>query len=160
MSADIAMSGSYLVSRYTIMEIPLLTTGSGPQYNFPVNNFLTGRKIYKIEVYSNNDITRSPISTGNLTWTPAMITAASLTIHCFDPTQLTNSAAASDWIKQLPVWRLHSLFNTNTAAVNSSNYNEFQMKGHLIDFNNSFVQFVATQTFDVNYSALFGVYYE
>lgn len=147
--------------KFAIYEISMQTTSSGPQFNFPVNNYLTGKKVFAIESYNVNDIDRSPVSTGNVTWTAAQMAAASLTLHCYDPLRPGDAGAKGDWIKQMPVNALHRLFSTTAGATGGISVFERMLVGGLvIDWNNSFITFTQNQTFAANTSALFGVYYK
>ena len=145
--------------KFVTYEIPLLANSSGTQYNFPVNMYLTGRKVAKIIALNNNDITNSPISTANVVWTPTMMRNAAITIHAFDPTRPNDNGAKGDWIKNLPVNMLHSVWTTDGAAPAQSVFNDVMFANLLPDWNNSFITFVNPQVFSANTSALFGVWY-
>jgi len=146
--------------KFGMFEIQMLTTDSGPQFNFPINNYLTGKKVYAIEAYNSNDIDRSPISTGFLAWTPAHMLASSVTLHCFAPEQPNNPGQKGDWIKQRPSNAFHRLWNTNGATNGVSTYAMTILGGLVIDFNNSYITFTQNPTFTENRAALFGVYYK
>lgn len=148
------------IFKYATLEIPLLATSTGPQFNFPINNYLTNRKVFGLEVFIDNDIDRSPISTGNVTWSTQQMQSASLTLHCFDPTRPEDNSGKADWIKYMPVAALHRLFNTLGTDSGVSVFNKLLLAGLVVDWNNSFITFTQSQTFAVNTSAVFGIYYK
>lgn len=155
--SQISMGGTLVTTKYALMEIPLLLSSSGTQFNFPLNNYVTGKKIYCIETYIDTDIVKSPISNANLTWTIDMVKQASITLYCFEPGQQGGTPA--EWIKEMPVTRMHNNFNTKAADTSVSNYNQFLLAGQILDLNKCYINFLTAQTFSNNYSALFGVYY-
>lgn len=145
--------------KYTIVEIQLINGASGTQFNFPQNFYLTGKRLMKLEAYLDTDITNSPISNSNVTWDIDLMRAASITLYGWSPTDPVNTAAKGEWVKFLPCTALHRLFNTNSTADGTSAFSEQLFNGFKPDWNNSFITFVASQTFTTNTSALFGVWY-
>lgn len=145
--------------KFTMAEVSLTAGSSGTQFGFPQNFYLTGKRVMKMEVYLDTDITYSPISNANATWDISLATLATITMYGWSPTDPTNSAMKGEWIKYLPVNALHRLFNTDGTAPGISAFNELLLAGFKPDWNNSFITFVRTQTFVANTSALFGVWY-
>jgi hypothetical protein len=145
--------------KFVAYEIPMMAGSNGSQYNFPVNNYLTGRKVCKIVSLTDEDLSRSPISTSNVVWSAALMRTATITMHAFDPLQPNNNGAKGDWIKQLPCTMLHSIWTNGGATPSQSVYNDTLFNNLLPDWNNSFITFVVNPTLAVNTSALFGVWY-
>jgi hypothetical protein len=151
-------------AKYISYEIPIKAGSSGNQYNFPVNMYLTGvnespAKIYGLEVFSSADIAYSPISTGNQILTPELLRQATLTLYCYDPSKPGDAGAKGEWIKQVPLLALHRLFNTHSADQGVSSLRALLLNGLVVDFNNSYINFMQAQTWEANFSCLFGVSY-
>ena len=159
------MQANLAIYKYVLLEIILKVNGSGTRINFPVNNYLTNTQTVAVEVYSSNDLVYSPVTAGLPVATIDILREASLTIHGSDPqitSAITNSSNKNnigDWLKQIPLTRLHTNFNTNSTASGTSNNHIWTASGMVVDWNNSFIEFARNYSVEEDTSVLFGVYY-
>lgn len=144
--------------KYVSYEIAFAAGTQQQRVNFLINNYLVGRKIYNLTVYTSNDMAHSPVTTANVLWTPAQILEASLTLYCFDPAN-PGGGPKAEWIKDMPVNALHVNFNTQNSVAGSSTNRATDFAGLEVDFNKSYITFAQPITPSVGTSALFGVYY-
>lgn len=142
------------------IEVPLAAGLLSGQYNFPINNYLIGRKIFGVETVIDADIVRSPISTNNLTWSLEMMQLATLTLHAYDPTRPDDNAGKADWVKDMPSTLLHRVFNTDNTVPGVNVTDKQTFAGLKPDWNNSYIRFLQPIAIQENRSAVFIVYYQ
>lgn len=105
--------------KYQIVEVQVDAGNTQPQFNFPPQPFLVGKKIVSIETYTVNDMTNSPVF-GNTLPTSAQFLTLFLTLYGADPDAPSNAQpvatlgqqpAQGNWIRTVPLTSLHRLNN-------------------------------------------------
>lgn len=101
----------YASIKTQLVELPINAGSTLQRFYFPQQTFLRSKQICSLETYTVDDLTISP--QGNTLPTIANLQSAYLTLYGDDP---EDTNAKGEWIVQLPLFNLHSLFNITSGA--------------------------------------------